>query len=185
MIRINITPAAFDAIAAMLVLGTVAVEPERAENGDIYVCRSSRPNEAQGAARSRRELQRRHSQAGEGRGWQSNDDPLTANKSYGAANVGADGSGMRCSVRRRAWPRRGRNDDRQYRERHSCARVEGGAGAEVSCFWRERCAGICPDTAAQMMRDPIRTFRTMTVGERKRFWPLVEESFAGTRGISA
>ena len=38
MIRINITPAAFDAIAAMLVLGTVAVEPERAENGDIYVC---------------------------------------------------------------------------------------------------------------------------------------------------
>jgi hypothetical protein len=36
-----------------------------------------------------------------------------------------------------------------------------------------------------MMRDPIRTFRTMTVGERKRFWPLVEESFAGTRGISA
>ena len=34
MIRINITPAAFD---ATLVLGTVAVEPERAENGDIYI----------------------------------------------------------------------------------------------------------------------------------------------------
>jgi hypothetical protein len=29
MIRIAITPAAFDAVAATLVLGTVAVEPER------------------------------------------------------------------------------------------------------------------------------------------------------------
>jgi hypothetical protein len=38
------------------------------------------------------------------------------------------------------------------------------------------CTGICPDTAARMMRDPIRTFRTMTIGERKRFWPLVEAS---------
>lgn len=37
-------------------------------------------------------------------------------------------------------------------------------------------SGICPDTAARMMRDPIRTFKTMTVGERKRFWPLVEAS---------
>jgi hypothetical protein len=37
MTRINITPAAFDVIAATLVLGTAAVEPERAENGDIYI----------------------------------------------------------------------------------------------------------------------------------------------------
>lgn len=42
--------------------------------------------------------------------------------------------------------------------------------------------GICPDTAARMMRDPIRTFRTMTIGERKRFWPLVQESLERTRG---
>jgi hypothetical protein len=184
MIRINITPAAFDAIAAMLVLGTVAVEPERAENGDIYVCRSSRPNEAQGAARSRRELQRRHSQAGEGRGWQSNDDPLTANKATALRTSGL--MALRCVVRSGGAHGLGEvGMTIDSIERHSCARVEGGAGAEVCCFWRERCAGICPDTAARMMRDPIRTFRTMTVGERKRFWPLVEESFAGTRGISA
>jgi hypothetical protein len=37
MIRINITPAAFDAIAATLVLGTVAVEPERAEDGGLHI----------------------------------------------------------------------------------------------------------------------------------------------------
>jgi hypothetical protein len=37
MIRIAITPAAFDAVVATLVLGTVAVEPERAEDGDIYI----------------------------------------------------------------------------------------------------------------------------------------------------
>jgi hypothetical protein len=29
-------------------------------------------------------------------------------------------------------------------EGHSCARVEGGAGAEVCCFWREHCDGL-PD----------------------------------------
>ena len=32
-------------------------------------------------------------------------------------------------------------------------------------------AGICPNTAARMMADPIKTFRTMTVGERARLWP--------------
>jgi hypothetical protein len=42
-------------------------------------------------------------------------------------------------------------------------------------------AGICPDTAARMMSDPIMTFRTMTVGERKLFWPLVEASLGRTQ----
>ena len=37
MIRIAITPAAYAAIAATLALGTVAVEPERAEDGYVYV----------------------------------------------------------------------------------------------------------------------------------------------------
>jgi hypothetical protein len=37
MIRIAITPAAYAAIAATLALGTVAVEPERAANGSVYV----------------------------------------------------------------------------------------------------------------------------------------------------
>jgi hypothetical protein len=37
MVRIAISQAAFDAVAATLVLGTVAVEPERAENGDSYI----------------------------------------------------------------------------------------------------------------------------------------------------
>jgi hypothetical protein len=37
MIRIAITPAAFEAVVATLVLGTVAVEPERDEDGDIYI----------------------------------------------------------------------------------------------------------------------------------------------------
>jgi hypothetical protein len=41
MIRITITPAAYAAIAATLALGTVAVEPERARNGDISI-RASR-----------------------------------------------------------------------------------------------------------------------------------------------
>jgi hypothetical protein len=35
MIGIAITPAAFDAVAATLVLGTVAVEPERDEDGSV------------------------------------------------------------------------------------------------------------------------------------------------------
>jgi hypothetical protein len=35
VIRIAITPAAYAAIAATLALGTVAVEPELAENGDV------------------------------------------------------------------------------------------------------------------------------------------------------
>jgi hypothetical protein len=35
MIRIAITPAAHAAIAATMALGTVAVEPEHAKNGDI------------------------------------------------------------------------------------------------------------------------------------------------------
>ena len=37
MIRLAITPAAYAAIAGTLALGTVAVEPERAEDGDIYI----------------------------------------------------------------------------------------------------------------------------------------------------
>jgi hypothetical protein len=37
MIRIAITPAAFEAIAATLALGTVAVEPERAEDGNVHI----------------------------------------------------------------------------------------------------------------------------------------------------
>ena len=36
-------------------------------------------------------------------------------------------------------------------------------------------AGICPDTAKRMERDPVATFQhNMTIGERERFWPLVE-----------
>lgn len=42
-------------------------------------------------------------------------------------------------------------------------------------------AGICPDTAARMMREPIKTFRSMTIGERRRFWPLVEASLERKR----
>jgi hypothetical protein len=37
MIRITITPAAFAAIAATLALGTVAVEPERDEDGSVHI----------------------------------------------------------------------------------------------------------------------------------------------------
>ena len=37
MIRITITPAAFAAIAATLALGTVAVEPERDEDGNVHI----------------------------------------------------------------------------------------------------------------------------------------------------
>jgi hypothetical protein len=37
MIRITITPAAFAAIAATLALGTVAVEPERAQDGSVHI----------------------------------------------------------------------------------------------------------------------------------------------------
>jgi hypothetical protein len=37
MIRIAITPAAYAAIAATLVLGTVAVEPERAQDGSVHI----------------------------------------------------------------------------------------------------------------------------------------------------
>jgi hypothetical protein len=37
MVRIAISQVAFDAIVATLPLGSVAVEPERAENGDVYV----------------------------------------------------------------------------------------------------------------------------------------------------
>jgi hypothetical protein len=37
MIRIAITPAAYAAIAATLALGTVAVEPERAQDGGVHI----------------------------------------------------------------------------------------------------------------------------------------------------
>jgi hypothetical protein len=59
--------AAFDAVVATLVLGTVAVEPERDENGSVHIWLDPDPGEAQGAARPRRELQRRDPAAGKGR----------------------------------------------------------------------------------------------------------------------
>jgi hypothetical protein len=37
MIRVTVTPAAYAAIAATLVLGTVAVEPERAQDGSVHI----------------------------------------------------------------------------------------------------------------------------------------------------
>ena len=37
MIRIAITPAAFEAISATLALGTVAIEPERAQDGSVHI----------------------------------------------------------------------------------------------------------------------------------------------------
>ena len=37
MIRITITPAAYEAIAATLAFGTVAVEPERARDGSLHI----------------------------------------------------------------------------------------------------------------------------------------------------
>jgi hypothetical protein len=37
MIRIAITPTAYAAIAATLALGTVAVEPERAQDGSVHI----------------------------------------------------------------------------------------------------------------------------------------------------
>jgi hypothetical protein len=37
MVRISITPAAYAAIAATLALGTVAVEPERAQDGSVHI----------------------------------------------------------------------------------------------------------------------------------------------------
>jgi hypothetical protein len=37
MIRITITPAAYEALAATLAFGTVAVEPERARDGSLYI----------------------------------------------------------------------------------------------------------------------------------------------------
>jgi hypothetical protein len=37
MILIAITPAAFEAVVAALVLGTVAVEPERDEDGSVHI----------------------------------------------------------------------------------------------------------------------------------------------------
>jgi hypothetical protein len=36
--------------------------------------------------------------------------------------------------------------------------------------------GICPDTAARMRRDPVLTFKSMSHGERARFWPLVQHA---------
>ena len=52
MIRIAITPAAYAAIAATLALGTVAVEPERAQDGSVHIWLDPwRRGPAQGAAR--------------------------------------------------------------------------------------------------------------------------------------
>jgi hypothetical protein len=60
MVPIAISQAAFDAVAATLVLGTVAVEPERDEDGSVHIWLDpSRPSEAQGHARPWRDLQRR------------------------------------------------------------------------------------------------------------------------------
>ena len=54
----------YAAIAATLALGTVAVEPERAHDGGVHIWLDP---QAQGAARPRRELQRRHPEAGKRR----------------------------------------------------------------------------------------------------------------------
>ena len=37
MIRVAITPAAYAAIASTMALGTVAVEPERAQDGGVHI----------------------------------------------------------------------------------------------------------------------------------------------------
>jgi hypothetical protein len=86
MVRIAISQAAFDAVAATLVLGTIAVEPERDEDGSVHIWLDPDVLARLKVLRwPRRELQRRHFQGREGREWQSNDDPLTANKSAGTA----------------------------------------------------------------------------------------------------
>jgi hypothetical protein len=56
------------AIAATLALGTVAVEPERAEDGSVHVWLDPRVLAKLKALRGPgRKLQRRHHEAGEGR----------------------------------------------------------------------------------------------------------------------
>jgi hypothetical protein len=91
MIRVAITAEAFDAVAAMLALGTVAVEPERAQDGSVHIWLDPRVLAKLKVLRSPGES---YSDVilrvakGEGGNLMT---PLTANKSPGRANVGALG----------------------------------------------------------------------------------------------
>ena len=66
MIRIAITPAAFEAIAATLPRQRWIREQASAQRRLVYLARPCRRRQAQGSARPRRILQRRHSAAGGG-----------------------------------------------------------------------------------------------------------------------
>jgi|SRR5580704_2487465 hypothetical protein len=68
MIRITISPAAFEAIAKTLPLGSVGYENKTNERGErlIWLDRAVVGRLSQGHARPGRELQRRDHQAGEG-----------------------------------------------------------------------------------------------------------------------
>jgi hypothetical protein len=68
MIRIAITPAAFEAIAATLPLGPVAVEPQTDANGERLIWLDPAVVDPPVPARPGRELQRRDLAAGEGGG---------------------------------------------------------------------------------------------------------------------
>jgi hypothetical protein len=65
MIRISITPAAFDAVAATLPLGSVGYEREKGEGGAVAIWLDRAVVERLRAMRGPRgELQRRHPAAG-------------------------------------------------------------------------------------------------------------------------
>jgi hypothetical protein len=66
MIRIAITQAAHDAIAATLPLGSVGYEAQRTEKGEVHIWLEERWLEATRPARPQRELQRRDPEI---RGW--------------------------------------------------------------------------------------------------------------------
>ena len=65
LFRLTITAAAFAAIADTIPQ-SVSMEAQRAPDGGYFIWLDPRCRPAQGAARPRRELQRRHSQDGEG-----------------------------------------------------------------------------------------------------------------------
>jgi hypothetical protein len=65
---IAITPAAFEAIAATLPLGSVSFEAEANERGERLVWLERSARQARRPAEARRELQRRDLTAGRGRG---------------------------------------------------------------------------------------------------------------------
>jgi hypothetical protein len=64
MIRIAITHAAYNSICATLPLGSVAVEPYYNERGERRLAGGGLGQQARRDARTGREYQRRHSQAG-------------------------------------------------------------------------------------------------------------------------